>query len=73
MRRWCQDHGLSLRHLAIQFCLSAPIEGLVLTGPANRTELEQVYADATTPVDPGLWRQFKSHFGIVEYVAADTP
>lgn len=64
MWSWCRDRGVNLRHLALCFCLDAPIDGLVLFGPRNRAEVEDGVRAATTPVDPDLWRAFTAAFPV---------
>jgi aryl-alcohol dehydrogenase-like predicted oxidoreductase len=64
MWAWCRERGTSVRHLALQFCLAAPIEGIVLSGQANRQQVEEVYAAATTEVSGEVWRDFRAEFGV---------
>ena len=66
MWQWCQDRGLNIRDLAIQFAMNAPVKGngIVLTGSANPTEFDEVYAAATTPVPEDVWQQFEAEFGV---------
>ena len=66
MWEWCEDRGLNIRDLAIQFVLNAPVEGngIVLTGSANLRQFEEVYASATTDVPEAVWQDFESEFGI---------
>lgn len=64
MWQWCQARGVNIRHLALQFCLAAPIDGIVLAGPANRQQVEEVFEAATADVDPDVWRAFKAEFGV---------
>ena len=66
MWQWCRDRGVNIRHLAMQFCLAAPLEGngMVLAGPANRQELEEVYSAATTGVPAEVWQAFKTEFEV---------
>lgn len=64
MWRWCRDHGANIRHLAMQFCLAAPIDGILLAGPCNRREVEEAYEAATTEVPPEVWTAFKAEFGV---------
>ena len=33
MWQWCQERGVNIRHLAMQFCLAAPVDGIVMVGP----------------------------------------
>ncbi len=51
---------------AMQFAMNAPIKGIgiVLTGPANLTELDEVYSAATTLVPKGIWQEFHAEFGV---------
>lgn len=66
MWQWCQDRGLNIRDLAIQFAMNAPVKGngIVLTGSANPTEFDEVYAAATTPVPGDVWQEFEAEFGV---------
>lgn len=61
---WCRTRGVDIRHLAVQFCLAAPIGGIVMAGPANRQQLEEVYEAATTEVPAEVWRDFQAEFGV---------
>jgi aryl-alcohol dehydrogenase-like predicted oxidoreductase len=63
MWQWCRERGLDIRQLAVQFCLAAPIDGIVMPGPGTKEHVEQVYAAATTPVAPEVWRAFRAAFG----------
>ncbi|MDE0684655.1 MAG: aldo/keto reductase, partial [Candidatus Poribacteria bacterium] len=38
MWKWCQERGVNIRHLAMQFCLAAPIDGVVMFGPADKVQ-----------------------------------
>jgi aryl-alcohol dehydrogenase-like predicted oxidoreductase len=64
MWAWCRDRGISIRHLAMQFCMAAPIDGIVIYGPANRRQVEEGYEAATTPVPDEVWREFRAEFGV---------
>jgi aryl-alcohol dehydrogenase-like predicted oxidoreductase len=66
MWQWCQNRNISIRHLAMQFALHAPVKGngIVLTGSANLTQFEEALTDATTPVTEDVWQQFESEFGV---------
>jgi D-threo-aldose 1-dehydrogenase len=66
MWQWCQDRDLNIRNLAMQFAMNAPLNGngIVLTGAANPTELDEVYTSATTPVPEDVWQEFESEFGV---------
>ena len=66
MWRWCKDRGLNIRDLAMQFAMHAPVQGIgvVLTGAANPTELDEVYVSATTPVPEDVWQEFEANFGL---------
>ena len=62
---WCEDRGLDIRHLAIQFCLSAPVESIVLPGQANVEEVEGTHEAAKSEIPRSIWREFGETFGIV--------
>jgi aryl-alcohol dehydrogenase-like predicted oxidoreductase len=64
MWAWCRQRGLNLRHLAIQFTLHAPVESIVVIGAGTRRHLEEAYADATTPIAPEVWQEFRAQFGV---------
>ncbi len=64
MWRWCQEHGVNIRHLAMQFCLAAPIEGVVMFGPADKAQVEDGYEAATADIPEQLWEAFEAEFGI---------
>ena len=66
MWAWCQERGISIRRLALQFCLVAPLNGngMLLVGPASPRELDEVLTDATADVDRDLWRAFEREFGV---------
>jgi aryl-alcohol dehydrogenase-like predicted oxidoreductase len=61
---WCQERGVHLRQLALHFGLAAPMDGIIMPGPANRKEVEEVYEAATTPVPPEIWSAFRETFGV---------
>ena len=64
---WCRDRSVSLRDLALHFCLRAPINAIVLTGPASVRQVDENYASAQADVPPDLWADFRAEFGVVEY------
>ena len=66
MWQWCKKQNLNIRDLAMQFALNAPVDGngMVLAGPANQKELDEVYASATTKVPETVWQDFEAAFGI---------
>ena len=64
MWEWCRNRGTTIRHLALQFCMAVPLNGIVLAGPANRKQVEEAYEAATTEVPPETWRDFKAEFGV---------
>ncbi|MFH1568967.1 MAG: aldo/keto reductase [Gemmatimonadota bacterium] len=64
MWEWCQAWGVEIRHLAMQFCLAAPVPGIVLPGPANRRELDEAHEAATAPIPPPVWQAFRAEFGV---------
>jgi len=61
---WCQEHDVDIKHLAMQFCLDAPIDGIVMSGPADKHQLEEAYDAATREVPPEIWAEFGSQFGV---------
>jgi aryl-alcohol dehydrogenase-like predicted oxidoreductase len=64
MWRWCQERDVNIRHLAMQFCLAAPIEGVVMFGPADRAQVEDGYEAATADIPADIWEAFEVEFGI---------
>ena len=64
MWNWCHKRGVNIRQMALQFCLAAPIDGIVLVGPNSKQQVDEVYASATADVDRDLWRDFEAAFGI---------
>ncbi len=64
MWRWCQEYGVNIRHLAMQFCLAAPIDGVVMFGPADTAQVEDGYEAATVDIASDIWEAFESEFGI---------
>ncbi len=58
MRQWCLDRGVSLLHLALQFCLREPrIHGNPL-GSQNIAELEANVRAVTESLPEGVFAQF---------------
>lgn len=64
MWKWCQDHDVNIRHLAMQFCLAAPIDGVVMFGPADKAQVEDGYAAATANISEEIWEAFEAEFDI---------
>ncbi len=66
MWEWCNSRGLNIRDLAMQFVLNAPVQGngILLAGPANPKEFDEVYASATTKVPEIVWQDFEAAFGV---------
>ncbi|MXV77790.1 aldo/keto reductase [Candidatus Poribacteria bacterium] len=64
MWKWCQERDVNIRHLAMQFCLAAPIDGVVMFGPANIAQVEDGYEAATTHISEEIWQAFEAEFGI---------
>ncbi len=64
MWKWCQERDVNIRHLAMQFCLAAPIDGVVMFGPADKTQVEDGYEAATTDITADIWEAFETEFGI---------
>ena len=61
---WCQEREVSIRQLALHFCLPADIEGMVMAGPATLQQVEEVVEAAQTPVDEAVWQAFEAEFGV---------
>ena len=64
MWQWCRQRGLNIRHLALQFCLAAPIDGICMAGPCNKQQVDDAYDAATADVPPEVWAEFKAEFGV---------
>ena len=64
MWQWCQEREVNIRHLAMQFCLAAPIEGVVMFGPADKAQVEDGYEAATVDIPESIWEAFEAEFGI---------
>ena len=41
--------------LAMQFCLAAPIDGVVMFGPADKAQVEDGYEAATVNISEDIW------------------
>lgn len=61
---WCQQRKVDIRHLAIQFCLAAPVDGFVLPGQASADEVRSSHASATETVSDSVWREFGTAFDL---------
>lgn len=64
MWKWCQEHDVNIRHLAMQFCLAAPIDGVVMFGPADKAQVEDGFEAATADIPEEIWEAFEAEFGI---------
>ena len=64
MWKWCQEREVNIRHLAMQFCLAAPVDGIVMFGPADKAQVEDGYEAATADIPEGIWEAFEAEFGI---------
>ena len=64
MWKWCQERNVNIRHLAMQFCLAAPIDGVVMFGPADKAQVEDGYEAATADISENIWEAFEAEFGI---------
>ncbi len=62
--QWCADNGVNIRHLAMQFCMAAPIDGIVMAGPCNREQVDDAYEAATADVPAEVWSAFQKKFGV---------
>lgn len=64
MWEWCRQRDLNIRHLAIQYCMAAPVQGVVLPGPATTQQLIEAYEAATADISCEVWDQFHAEFGV---------
>ena len=64
MWKWCQERDVNIRHIALQFCLAAPIDGVVMFGPADKAQVEDGYEAATADIPEEIWQEFENEFGI---------
>ena len=64
MWEWCQEQDVDIKHLAMQFCLDAPIDGIAMSGPADRHQLQDAYDAATQEVPAEIWGEFEEKFGV---------
>ena len=62
--QWCQDEGVNIRHLAMQFCMAAQIDGIVMAGPCTKQQVAEAYEAATAAVPAEVWAAFKAAFGV---------
>ena len=61
---WCREHGISIRNLALQFCLAAPIDSIVMFGPSNKQQVQEGFDSATSPIPEPIWQAFEQTFGV---------
>jgi aryl-alcohol dehydrogenase-like predicted oxidoreductase len=64
MWSWCREKGVDIRHLAVQFVMALPMDGMVMPGPGTREHVEDMLRFATTELDPEIWRAFQAQFGV---------
>ena len=64
MLSWCGQHGIDIRHLAIQYCMAAPVDNSVLPGQATLEEVEGTYEAATANISAAVWREFGEEFDV---------
>jgi len=64
MLAWCNQRDVNIRHLAIQFCLAAPVDSIVLPGPSSLQEVEDAIESATADIDSSIWEEFEAEFGV---------
>lgn len=64
MWKWCRERDVNIRHLAMQFCLAAPIDGVVMFGPADKAQVEDGFEAATADIPEEIWEAFEAEFGI---------
>ena len=60
MWKWCQERDVNIRHLAMQFCLAAPVDGIVMFGPADKAQVEDGYEAATADIPEDIWEAFEA-------------
>ncbi len=61
---WCRENAVNIRHLAIQFCLAAPVDSVVMFGPASIQHVHDAYEAATDTIPSELWEKLGQEFGI---------
>ena len=61
---WCRENGVNIRHLAIQFCLAAPVDSVVMFGPASIRHVHDAYEAATETIPSYLWEKLDTEIGI---------
>lgn len=64
MWRWCAERDIDIRHLAIQYCLAAPVQGFVLPGQASADEVRTSVEAGVAVVPAEVWRAFGDEFGV---------
>jgi aryl-alcohol dehydrogenase-like predicted oxidoreductase len=64
MWSWCRERGVNIRHLAMQFCLAAQVDGIVMAGPASRGQVDEAWEAATAVVPLEVWEGFRQTFGV---------
>ena len=64
MLSWCGQRSLDIRYLAIQYCLAAPVESIVLPGQASLEEVEGTHEAATAEISADAWREFGEDFDV---------
>ena len=64
MLAWCEAHNVNIRHLAIQFCLAALVDSIVLPGPGRLVEVEDAVESATASISDEIWEAFEAEFGV---------
>ena len=62
MWEWCRVRGVDIKTFAFYFCLNAPVESIVMFGPADRQQIEEGVAAATAEVDDEAWKDFCEEF-----------
>ena len=70
---WCRKNSVNIRHLAIQFCLAAPVESVVMFGPASIRHVHDAYEAATDTIPPDLWEKLGQEIGIRPGMDAEQP
>ena len=67
MWEWCRRRGLSIRDLAIQFCMALPMHGIVLVGSGLRQHVDEAFAAATADIPSDVWTAFEAEFSVAPH------
>lgn len=62
---WCREREVNIRHLALQYCLAAPVDSIVLPGQASIEQVEDTYQGAIAKIPAEIWHAFKAEFDVL--------